>query len=231
MAGWSVWTWVVVLLGYSRHARFPSWPVWTLLSLRDYATSLQLISAPALIVLGLVAAAFAGGSEGGELTMVAPAFEARTPRAAPMIFSLPLRHHCLRGGKRLSLSGQQRGPAASRYPGDEPDARFVGLREHVDGRLSRHPGHPCLRGRSWPGGVVSAGGEALSGEAAWSGRFPASWGPAKGLRAPKCGAFVDRLELTLITPSACPPGVAVALMGVLVASLRGNHPRYRLPSA
>ena len=57
--GMPTWTWVIVLLGYSYVASVL--PVWTLLQPRDYINSLQLISALALIVLGLFAAALAGG--------------------------------------------------------------------------------------------------------------------------------------------------------------------------
>ncbi|MDP7441852.1 MAG: carbon starvation CstA family protein, partial [Verrucomicrobiota bacterium] len=49
--GIPTWMWVVVLLGYSYVASVL--PVWTLLQPRDYINSLQLISALALIVLGL----------------------------------------------------------------------------------------------------------------------------------------------------------------------------------
>ena len=51
LAAWPIWQWVVVLLGYSYIASVL--PVWTLLQPRDYINSLQLISALALIVLGL----------------------------------------------------------------------------------------------------------------------------------------------------------------------------------
>ena len=87
LAAWPIWTWVIVLLGYSYVASVL--PVWTLLQPRDYINSLQLISALALIVLGLAAAAFIGyvpnGGEKQTLQMVAPAWDFN-PKNAPVIF-------------------------------------------------------------------------------------------------------------------------------------------------
>ena len=77
LAAWPIWAWIVVLLGYSYIASVL--PVWTLLQPRDYINSIQLISALALIMLGLFVAAFFGftpaGGEKQTLQMVAPAFE------------------------------------------------------------------------------------------------------------------------------------------------------------
>ncbi|HRJ48688.1 MAG TPA: carbon starvation CstA family protein, partial [Opitutaceae bacterium] len=55
LAGWSSWTWVVVLLVYSYVASVL--PVWSLLQPRDYINALQLISVLALLVVGLLVAA------------------------------------------------------------------------------------------------------------------------------------------------------------------------------
>mgnify|MGYP002876374205 FL=1 len=213
MAGWSVWTWVVVLLGYSYVASVL--PVWTLLQPRDYVNSLQLISALALIVLGLVVAAFAGGSEGSELTMVAPAFNAN-PEGAPMIFPflfITIACGAVSGFHCLVSSG-----TSSKQISSEPDARFVGYGSMLtEGFLATLVILACGAGLGL--GVVSAGGEALSGEAAWAERY-ASWGAAKGLGA-KVGAFVDGSANFLITLGLS-AGVAVALMGVLVASFAGT---------
>jgi carbon starvation protein len=68
-------------------------------------------------------------------------------------------------------------------------------------------------------GVATAGGETLIGEAAWAERY-ASWGAAKGLGA-KVGAFVDG-SANFLMALGLSGGVAVALMGVLVASFAGT---------
>lgn len=75
-------TWVVLLLAYSYVASVL--PVWVLLQPRDYINSLQLLSALGLVVVGLVAAAFVGGSP-VEPGAARPALEL----AAPMVNATP----------------------------------------------------------------------------------------------------------------------------------------------
>ena len=212
MAGWSVWTWVVVLLGYSYVASVL--PVWTLLQPRDYVNSLQLISALALIVLGLFAAAFAGGAGGGELTMVAPAFNP-TPEGAPMIFPflfITIACGAVSGFHCLVSSG-----TSSKQIESEPDARFVGYGSMLtEGFLATLVILACGAGL---GLGVMAEGKTVVGEAAWAERY-ASWGAAKGLGA-KVGAFVDG-SANFLMAIGLSTGVAVALMGVLVASFAGT---------
>ena len=213
MAGWSVWTWVVVLLGYSYVASVL--PVWTLLQPRDYVNSLQLISALGLIVAGLFVAAFGGGQGGTELTMVAPAFNP-TPEGAPMIFPflfITIACGAVSGFHCLVSSG-----TSSKQISSEPDARFVGYGSMLtEGFLATLVILACGAGLGL--GVVSGGGEALVGEAAWAERY-ASWGAAKGLGA-KVGAFVDG-SANFLMAIGLSTGVAVALMGGLVASFAGT---------
>ncbi len=127
MAGWSIITWVVVLLGYSYVASVL--PVWTLLQPRDYINSLQLISALGLIVAGLVWAAFFGGAppvEGAarpELKLVAPMWDF-DPTGAPMMFPflfITIACGAISGFHCLVSSG-----TSSKQLMSEPDARFVG---------------------------------------------------------------------------------------------------------
>jgi carbon starvation protein len=211
--GLSSLTWVVVLLGYSYVASVL--PVWTLLQPRDYVNSLQLISALALIVLGLFVAAFAGGQGGTELTMVAPAFNP-TPEGAPMIFPflfITIACGAVSGFHCLVSSG-----TSSKQISSEPDARFVGYGSMLtEGFLATLVILACGAGLGL--GVVSAGGEALVGEAAWDERY-ASWDAAGGLGA-KVGAFVDG-SANFLMAIGLSTGVAVALMGVLVASFAGT---------
>ena len=213
MAGWSIWTWVVVLLGYSYVASVL--PVWTLLQPRDYVNSLQLISALALIVLGLFAAAIAGGAGDAQLTMVAPAFNAH-PEGAPMIFPflfITIACGAVSGFHCLVSSG-----TSSKQISSEPDARFVGYGSMLtEGFLATLVILACGAGLGL--GVATAGGETLIGEAAWAERY-ASWGSAKGLGA-KVGAFVDG-SANFLMALGLSGGVAVALMGVLVASFAGT---------
>ena len=63
LAQWPTMTWVLVLLGYCFIASVL--PVWTLLQPRDYINSLQLLSALALVIFGLIAAAIFGGPSAG----------------------------------------------------------------------------------------------------------------------------------------------------------------------
>ena len=213
MAGWSIWTWVVVLLGYSYVASVL--PVWTLLQPRDYVNSLQLISALALIVLGLFAAAIEGGAGDAQLTMVAPAFNAH-PEGAPMIFPflfITIACGAVSGFHCLVSSG-----TSSKQISSEPDARFVGYGSMLtEGFLATLVILACGAGLGL--GVATAGGETLIGEAAWAERY-ASWGSAKGLGA-KVGAFVDG-SANFLMALGLSGGVAVALMGVLVASFAGT---------
>ena len=59
----------------------------------------------------------------------------------------------------------------------------------------------------------------LTGEAAWLARYE-SWSAAKGLGA-KVGAFVDG-SANFLVAVGLPSSVAIALMGVLVASFAGT---------
>ena len=127
MAGWSIITWVVVLLLYSYVASVL--PVWTLLQPRDYINSLQLISALGLIVGGLVWAVFFGGAppvEGASrppLKLAAPVWDF-DPAGAPMMFPflfITIACGAISGFHCLVSSG-----TSSKQLMNEPDARFVG---------------------------------------------------------------------------------------------------------
>ena len=204
---------MLVLLGYSYVASVL--PVWTLLQPRDYINSLQLISALGLIVLGLFAAAFAGGSGEPELAMAAPAFKAH-PEGAPMIFPflfITIACGAVSGFHCLVSSG-----TSSKQISKEPDARFVGYGSMLtEGFLATLVILACGAGLGL--GVAAAGGETLVGEAAWDARY-ASWDAAKGL-GEKVGAFVDG-SANFLTSLGLSAVVAVALMGVLVASFAGT---------
>ncbi|MEO1237116.1 MAG: carbon starvation CstA family protein, partial [Planctomycetota bacterium] len=127
LAGLPVIAWVAVLLFYSYVASVL--PVWTLLQPRDYINSLQLLTALALIVVGLVAAAFFGGAPPvpgaprQPLEIVAPMFNPN-PVGAPLIFPflfITIACGAISGFHCLVSSG-----TSSKQLKKETDAQFVG---------------------------------------------------------------------------------------------------------
>ncbi len=127
MASWPIIVWVGILLLYSYFASVL--PVWSLLQPRDYINSLQLISALALIVIGLAVAGTMGGAPnaaGGEktqLSIVAPTFDF-SPADAPLIFPflfITIACGAISGFHCLVSSG-----TSSKQIEKETDARFVG---------------------------------------------------------------------------------------------------------
>jgi len=263
MKGWSIMTWVIVLLVYSYVASVL--PVWTLLQPRDYINSLQLLTALGLIVAGLFFAAFMGGAppvEGAErqpLEIVAPAFDF-DPSEAPLIFPflfITIACGAISGFHCLVSSG-----TSSKQLEKEPDARFVGYGSMLtEGFLATIVILACVAGLGlgsdisvfdWADpsnptdaelsqtfvmddlvyegatkGLVfatkdqeSTGTTAVAtGGIAWQSRYY-SWSSAQGLGA-KVGAFVDG-SANFLKSMGIPGGIAIALMGVLVASFAGT---------
>ena len=213
LAAWPIWTWVVVLLGYSYVASVL--PVWTLLQPRDYINSLQLISALALIVLGLFAAAMAGGEGKQALTMVAPAWDF-SPKNAPDIFPflfITIACGACSGFHCLVSSG-----TSSKQLKSETDARFVGYGSMlIEGFLATLVIVACGAGLGL--GLAMKDGSVLTGQAAWNAQY-GDW-TAAGALAAKVGAFVQGSANFLQSLGIAPP-VAIALMGVLVASFAGT---------
>jgi len=218
LAGWPIMNWVAVLLVYSYVASVL--PVWTLLQPRDYINSLQLISALGLIVIGLFGAAFVGGvtPAGGErqaLEIVAPMINLH-PEGAPFIFPflfITIACGACSGFHCLVSSG-----TSSKQLKSEPDARFVGYGGMLtEGFLATLVILACCAGLGL--GVSTAEGQFLTGKEAWAARY-ASWGAAAGLGA-KVGAFVDG-SANFLMAIGIPRGMALALMGVLVASFAGT---------
>mgnify|MGYP001160926949 FL=1 len=217
MASWPIWTWVIVLLGYSYVASVL--PVWTLLQPRDYINSLQLISALALIILGLIVAAFSGFTPEGStspqsLEFVAPAFQLK-PEGAPMIFPflfITIACGAISGFHCLVSSG-----TSSKQLRNEPDARFVGYGGMLtEGFLATIVIIACGAGLGL--GLMKEG-VLLTGEEAWQAQY-SSWAAAGSLTE-KVGAFVNGAANFLKTLGLT-PHVSIALMGVLVASFAGT---------
>lgn len=221
MANWSILTWVGVLLLYSYAASVL--PVWMLLQPRDYINSLQLISALGLILVGLLVAGVAGGAPldaGGArppLEIVAPAVRADPPGAPVLIPFLFITIACgaCSGFHCLVSSG-----TSSKQIRCETDARFVGYGSMLtEGFLAVIVILACVSGLGL--GTTSAIGSAdlVSGSDAYLARY-ATWSSAAGLSA-KVGAFVDGAA-NFLRALGIPAGIAVALMGVLVASFAGT---------
>lgn len=214
--GLPIWAWVIVLLAYSYIASVL--PVWSLLQPRDYINALQLISALGLIMLGLLTAAVMGFTpEGGaeqQLKFVAPSFQWH-PEGAPMIFPflfITIACGAISGFHCLVSSG-----TSSKQLKSEPDARFVGYGSMLtEGFLATLVILACGAGL---GLGLMKDGVLLTGEAAWNAQY-ASWSAAGSLGA-KVGAFVNG-SANFLQSLGLSTAVAVALMGVLVASFAGT---------
>lgn len=219
MADWSIITWVIILLVYSYVASVL--PVWTLLQPRDYINSLQLITALGLVVLGLVVAGLIGGKpliEGGErvpLEIVAPMIRFNpegAPAVIPFLF-ITIACGACSGFHCLVSSG-----TSSKQIKCETDAQFVGYGSMLtEGFLATLVILACVAGLGL--GAATAGGDIVTGEAAYYARYE-TWNTADGLAA-KVAAFVDGSANFLQAMGVSLP-IAVAIMGVLVASFAGT---------
>lgn len=216
MAGWSSWTWVVVLLAYSYAASVL--PVWSLLQPRDYINALQLISVLALLVVGLLVAAVAGGAplaDGTrpELALAAPMFNFNPVGAPAMIPFLFITIACgaISGFHCLVSSG-----TSSKQLKSEPDARFVGYGSMLtEGFLAVLVILACAAGVGL--GLAQADGTVLTGNDAWLSRYSV-WSSRLG---PLVAAFVDGSS-NFLKALGLPGAIATALMGVFVASFAGT---------
>ncbi len=213
LAAQPIMNWVIFLLIYSYVASVL--PVFLLLQPRDYINSLQLLSALGLVLVGLMVAAFAGGSPGPEgvrapLEMVAPAAALNNPGAPPLFPFLFITIACgaISGFHCLVSSG-----TSSKQLRCETDAQFVGYGSMLtEGFLAVIVILACTAGIGL--GFTGADGGRLTGPAAWqhvySGGF--AMNPAQCIRA-----FVEG-SANFVTSMGVPRGFSVALMGVLVAS-------------
>jgi carbon starvation protein len=219
MADWSTITWVVLLLGYSYVASVL--PVWTLLQPRDYINSLQLITALGLVVVGLVYAGVFGGAPltaGADrvpLEISAPMIRvnpAGAPAVIPFLF-ITIACGACSGFHCLVSSG-----TSSKQLKCESDAQLVGYGSMLlEGFLATIVILACVAGLGL--GAKNADGEMVIGTMAYELRY-ATWTTADGLGA-KVGAFVDGAANFLVAMSI-PATVAIAMMGVLVASFAGT---------
>ena len=138
------------------------------------------------------------------------------PAQAPVIFPflfITIACGAISGFHCLVSSG-----TSSKQLDNERDARFVGYGSMLtEGFLATLVICACVGGLGL--GVVLKDGSALAGEQAFAARY-ASWTAAGSLGA-KVSAFVDGSG-NFLKAMGVPPEVAVALIGVLVASFAGT---------
>ena len=200
--------WTIILLIYAFIAS--TLPVITLLQPRDFINSHQLLIAMALLILGVIFSAF-----GGDLHIVAPAVQTTPAQAPPMWPFLFITIACgaISGFHSLVSSG-----TSSKQVRLETDSLFVGYGSMLmEGALATLVIIAVSAGIGM--GYVTKSGETLVGVAAWTTHY-SSWAAAAGLGS-KVGAFVNG-SANMIAATGLPNGVAVAIMGVFVASFAGT---------
>ncbi len=211
MAGWSIATWTAILLAYCFVASVL--PVWTLLQPRDYINSLQLISSLMLIVAGIAAAGLFGVG-GQPLEMVAPPVEWSPVNAPPMFPVLFITIACgaISGFHCLVSSG-----TTSKQLKCESDATFVAYGSMLT------EGFLAVIVILAVGAGIGLGWHThyeATGSALWT-EIYGDWARADAGLGVKVGAFVAGAANFLVALGLA-PGIAVALMGVLVASFAGT---------
>ncbi|MGE4292001.1 MAG: carbon starvation protein A [Desulfovibrio sp.] len=202
-------TWTVVLLVYAFAASIM--PVTMLLQPRDFINSHQLFVALSLMVVGVFASSFMGDG----LTIVAPAVQAHPEGAPSMIPFLFITIACgaISGFHALVSSG-----TTSKQVRNEEDALFVGFGGMLtEATLSTLVIVAVAAGIGM--GYTTKDGVALTGLAAWTTHY-SSWAASAGLGS-KVTAFVVG-SANMIESIGMPHGVAMAIMGVFVASFAGT---------
>ncbi|MFC1505310.1 carbon starvation protein A [Thermodesulfobacteriota bacterium] len=200
--------WTIILLTYAFIASIL--PVTTLLQPRDFINSHQLVIAMALLVLGVLAAAF-----GGNLEIVAPAVQMSPAEAPPMWPFLFITIACgaISGFHSLVSSG-----TSAKQVRNEKDALFVGYGSMLmEGTLATLVIIAVAAGIGM--GYTTKAGETLTGVAAWTTHY-ASWASAAGLGS-KITAFVDGAA-NMIMALGLPKQFTLAIMAVFVASFAGT---------
>jgi carbon starvation protein len=200
--------WTIILLAYAFVASVL--PVTTLLQPRDFINSHQLIIAMALLVLGVLVAAF-----GGDLKMVAPAVQtvpAKAPSMWPFLF-ITIACGAISGFHSLVSSG-----TSAKQVRSEEDSLFVGYGSMLmEGALATLVIIAVAAGIGL--GYTTKSGEVLTGTAAWTTHY-SSWAAAAGLGS-KISAFVDGAA-NMIMSLGISKKFTLAIMAVFVASFAGT---------
>ena len=214
MASRPLMDWVIFLLIYSYVASVL--PVWLLLQPRDFINSLQLLSALAMLLLGLIAAAFWGGAAGPDgtrtpLELVAPAVNLSGPGNGLPIFPflfITVACGAVSGFHCLVSSG-----TSSKQLKRETDAQLVGYGAMLtEGFLAVIVILACTAGIGL--GMGKSGESPLTGIAAWQATYAGGF----AMKGEQCiRAFVEGAA-NFLTALGLGRGFSIALMGVLVAS-------------
>lgn len=200
--------WTIILLAYAFFASVL--PVTTLLQPRDFINSHQLVIAMALLMLGVLAAAFGGG-----LHVVAPALQSAPAQAPPMWPFLFITIACgaISGFHSLVSSG-----TSAKQVRNEEDSLFVGYGSMLmEGALATLVIIAVSAGIGM--GYTTQTGAHLTGVAAWTTHY-SSWAAAAGLGS-KISAFVDG-SANMIMSLGIPKQFTLAIMAVFVASFAGT---------
>lgn len=211
LSAWPIWAWAAVLLAYCYVASVL--PVWVLLQPRDYINSLQLISSLGLIILG-VGVVGTVGFEGRPIEIVAPAVEwspVNAPPIWPLLF-ITIACGAVSGFHCLVSSG-----TSSKQLRRETDAQLVGYGSMLtEGFLAVMVILAVAAGigLGWPDRFGD-----LRGQELWTTIY-ADWKSAEGLRT-TIGAFVVG-SANFLEAYGINHVMAVAIMGVLVASFAGT---------
>jgi len=193
--------WTVILLIYAAIASVL--PVWRLLQPRDYINGHELYIALVLLALGVLFA---------HPAIVAPAVNL-SPRGAPPIWPflfVTIACGAISGFHSLVSSG-----TTSKQVEQESHAQTIGY-----GAMLMEAVLATFVIIAVAAGIgLAREGTELSGIAAWNAHY-SSWQAASGLGA-KVGAFVDG-SANMLTRIGIPLNVALAIMGVFVASFAGT---------
>jgi carbon starvation protein len=200
--------WTIILLVYAFFASVL--PVTTLLQPRDFINSHQLVIAMALLILGVITAAF-----GGNLEIVAPAVQTAPAKAPPMWPFLFITIACgaISGFHSLVSSG-----TSAKQVRSEEDSLFVGYGSMLmEAALATLVIIAVAAGIGM--GYTTKSGETLVGVAAWTSHY-SSWAAAAGLGS-KISAFVNG-SANMINTIGIPKQFTLAIMAVFVASFAGT---------
>jgi carbon starvation protein len=201
--------WTILLLIYAYIAS--TLPVTTLLQPRDFINAYQLFVAFGLLILGVLTSSLIGG----DLTIVAPAYNA-TPEAAPPLWPflfITIACGAISGFHSLVSSG-----TSAKQVRSEEDALFVGYGSMLlEATLATLVIIACVAGIGM--GYTTKDGALLTGVPAYTQHY-ASWAAAAGLGS-KVTAFVVGAA-NMIASFGLPKAFAILIMGVFVASFAGT---------
>ena len=199
--------WTIILLIYAFIASIL--PVTTLLQPRDFINSQQLIVALLLIFAGIVGSSFLPDFE-----FVAYTYNPHPQGSPPMVPFLFITIACgaISGFHALVSSG-----TTSKQINKETDAIFVGAGSMMmEGLLATFV---IIAVAAGIGLGLEADGKLYTGVAAFQHQY-ASWQSAGGLSS-KLGAFIHGTA-NMIGTIGIPKAIAIAIMGVFVASFAGT---------